>query len=58
MSCNKDNSSCGLFTIAYGVDIAFELNLEQSIYTVAQMRLHLHNNINNKNISPFPKHPP
>jgi hypothetical protein len=58
MSCNKDSSSCGLFTIAYGADITFVPNLEQSIYNVAQMRLHLHYNINHTNMSTFPKHPP
>ncbi len=57
MSCNNlDNSSCKLFTIAYATNITFGLNLEQSLYNVTQMRLHLHNNINNKTISPFPKY--
>ncbi len=51
-----DNSSCGLFTIAYATDIAFEVNPKKSIYNVPQMQSHLHNNINNKTISPFPKY--
>jgi hypothetical protein len=51
-----DNSSCGLFTITYATDITFELNLEESIYNVPQMQSHLHNNINNKIIFPFPKY--
>jgi len=51
-----NDSSFELFRIAYATDIAFELNLEQSIYIVLKLRLHLHNNINNKNTSPFPKH--
>ncbi len=51
-----DNSCCKLFTIAYVVDTTFGLNPEQSIYNVPQMRLHLHNNINDKTISPFPKY--
>ncbi len=51
-----DSSSCGLFTIAYATNITFELNLEKSIYNVPQMQSHLHNNINNKTISPFPKY--
>jgi hypothetical protein len=51
-----DNSSCGLFTIAYAPDIAFEPNPEKSIYNEPQMQSHLHNNINNTTISPFPKY--
>jgi hypothetical protein len=51
-----DSSSCGLFTIAYAIDIAFELNLEKTIYKVPQMQSHLRNNVNNKTISPFPKY--
>ncbi len=51
-----DNSSCELFTIAYATHIAFELNLEKSIYNVPQMQSHLHNNINNKTISPSHKY--
>ncbi len=50
-----DNSSCGLFIITCVVDITFRLNPEKPIYNVAQMQLHLHNNINNKYIFPFPK---
>ncbi len=50
-----NNSSCGFFIITYLVDIMFKLNLEEPIYNVAQMPLHLHNNINNKNIFPLPK---
>ncbi len=44
-----NNSSCGVFTIAYVTDITFRLNYKQSIYNV-------YNNINNKNISRFSKH--
>jgi hypothetical protein len=51
-----DSSSCKLSTITYATDITFELNLEKSIYNVPQMRSHLHNNINNKTISPFTKY--
>jgi hypothetical protein len=51
-----DSSSCGLFTTAYATDITFELNSEKSIYNVPQMWSHLHNNVNNKTISPFPKY--
>ncbi len=51
-----DNSSCGLFTIAYAIDITFELNPKNFIYNVPQMQSHLHNNRNNKIIFPFPKY--
>jgi hypothetical protein len=51
-----DNLSYEVFIIAYVIEIAFGFNLEQSIYNVPQMPLHLHNNLDNKNISPFLKH--
>ncbi len=51
-----NNSSCGLFTIAYAIDITFGLNLKKSTYNVPHMQSHLHNNINNKTIYPFPKY--
>jgi hypothetical protein len=38
-----DHSSCGLFVIAYAIDIAFNLNVEKSKYVVFQMRQHLRN---------------
>ncbi len=49
-----ESSSCNFFTIAYVANITFGLNPEQSIYNVPQMQLH--NNINNKTISSFPKY--
>jgi len=51
-----DSASCRFFTITYATNIAFELNPKKSIYNVPQMRSHLHNNINNKTISPFLKY--
>jgi hypothetical protein len=48
-----DDSFSDFFTIIYVTDIAFGLNLEQYIYNVTQMWFHSHNNIINKNISPF-----
>ncbi len=39
-------------------NITFGLDPEQSIYNVAQLQLHLYDNINNKNIFLFPKHLP
>jgi hypothetical protein len=42
----------------YVVDMTFGLNPKQFIYILPQMKLHLHNNINNINIFPFLKHPP
>jgi hypothetical protein len=50
-----DDSFSDFFTIIYVTDIAFGLNLEQYIYNVTQMWFHSHNNIVNKNISPFPQ---
>jgi hypothetical protein len=32
-----DGSSCGLFTIAYAIDILFGLDPKQSIYIVLEM---------------------
>jgi len=51
-----DDLSCGILKIAYATDITFGFNLEQSIYIMPKTRLHLHNNINNKNTFPFPEH--
>jgi len=35
-----DQSSCGLFVIAYAIDIAFNLNVEKSKYVVFKMKQH------------------
>ncbi len=51
-----DSSSFGLFTITYATNMTFGPNPKKSIYNVKQMQSHLHNNINNKTISPFPKY--
>ncbi len=51
-----DGSSCGLFTIAYAIDIVVGFNLKQSIYIVQEMWLYFHKNVNNKNKYSFPKH--
>ncbi len=51
-----DNSSCKLFTIAYATDITFGFNPKKSTHNVPQMRSHLHSDINNKTIYPFPKY--
>ncbi len=57
MSCNNQMVHLvGFFTIAYSTDITFGFNLEQSIYIVLEMQLHFHNNFDNKNTFPFPKH--
>ncbi len=50
-----DNSSYALFIITYATAITFGFNPEKSTYNVSQMQSHLHNNINNKTIYPFPK---
>jgi hypothetical protein len=47
-----DNSSCGVFTIAYATNIAFGFDHEKSQYVLTQMQTHLQNSIN-KNTS-FP----
>ncbi len=36
-----DQPSCGLFTIAYVVDIAFNIDVQKSNYIVNEMRQHL-----------------
>jgi hypothetical protein len=51
-----NGSSYGVFTISYAIDITFVLHPKQSIYIVLEMQLPLHTNINNKNLSPSPKH--
>jgi len=50
-----NQSSCGLFVIAYVVDIAFNLNVEISRYVVFKMRQHLRNCLNAKYITSFPR---
>ncbi len=50
-----DQSSCGLFVIAYVVDIAFNLHIKKSRYVVYKMRQHLKNCLNAKYITSFPK---
>jgi hypothetical protein len=52
----KLNNFCELFTITYVTDVTFGLNPEKIIYNVSQMWSHLHHNINNKTIYPFPKY--
>jgi hypothetical protein len=51
-----DNSSCGVFTIAYATNIVFGFYLEKSQYVLTQMWTHLQNSISNKYIFPFPKY--
>jgi hypothetical protein len=51
-----DNSSCGVFTIAYAKDIAFGFDPQKSQYVLKQMRTHLRNSINNIYIFSFPKY--
>jgi hypothetical protein len=50
-----DQSSCGLFVIAYVINIAFSLNVEKSKYVVFQMKQHLRNCLNGKYVIPFPR---
>ncbi len=51
-----DNSSCGVFTIAYATDIAFEFDPEKSQCVLTQMQKKLRNSINNRYIFYFPKY--
>jgi hypothetical protein len=55
-----DNSSCGVFTIAYATYIAFGFDPEKSQYVLTQMQTNLQNSlnntINNKYVFPFPKY--
>ncbi len=51
----SNQSQCGLFVIAYVVDIAFNLNVEKLRYVVYKMRQHLRNCLNAKYITSFPK---
>ncbi len=50
-----DLVSCGLFTIAYATDIAFNISPENSIYNVPLMRQHLRDCLTHNYLSPFPK---
>lgn len=50
-----DNSSCGVFTLAYATDIAYQINPETSIYNVSNMRSHLRDCITQSKLIPFPK---
>ncbi len=50
-----DQSSCGLFVIAYAIDIAFSLNVEKSKYVVFKIRQHLKNCLNAKYVISFPR---
>jgi hypothetical protein len=52
-----DQSSCGLFTIAYVVDIAFNIDVQKSNYIVNEMRQHLNFIKNMKYITSFSKIP-
>jgi hypothetical protein len=51
-----DGSSCGLFTIAYATDIAFNISPSQSNYNVPMMRFHLHTCLCLSVMTPFPTH--
>ncbi len=52
-----DQSSCGLFTIAYVVDIAFNIYVQKSNYITNEMRQHLNFLKNMKYITSFSKIP-
>ncbi len=48
------NSSHGVFTITYAIDIVFGFDPEKSQYVLTQT--HLQNSVNNRYIFPFPKY--
>jgi hypothetical protein len=50
-----DNTSSGVFTIAYATNIVFGFYLEKFQYVLTQMQTHLQNFISNKYIFPFLK---
>jgi hypothetical protein len=51
-----DSSSCGLFAIAYAINIAFGIDPKKSEYILSPMHIHLRNNINKIHIVSFPKY--
>jgi len=51
----QENSSRGLFIIAYAINITFELNPKKSVSNVPKMQSHLHN-IKNNIIFLFPEY--
>jgi hypothetical protein len=52
-----NQSSCALFTVAYVVDIAFNIDVQKSNYIINEMRQHLYFIKNMKYIIYFPKLP-
>jgi Ulp1 family protease len=48
-----DASSCGLFCIAFAVDIAHNKDPRHSTYDVKKMRQHLFECLNKKKLTPF-----
>jgi hypothetical protein len=52
-----DSSSCGFFTILYGRNITFGIDLKKSKYDLSQIQLHFRNNKNKNIIYPFLKYP-
>jgi len=51
-----NQSQCGLFVIAYVVNIALNLHVEKSRYVVYKMRQHFKNCLNAKYITSFLKY--
>lgn len=51
----SDATMCGLFAIAYAVDLCLDIDPTTSVYDESQMRMHLYECLNDKFIFEFPK---
>lgn len=51
----SDATMCGLFAIAFAVDLCLDIDPTTSVYDESQMRMHLYECLNDKFIFEFPK---
>ena len=58
IQCHKQcgNNDCGVFAIAYAVDVLLENEIQNIIYNQSSMRTHLISCLENQKLSPFPKY--
>ena len=54
----SNGTNCGLFSIAFAVDIAFGITPKERAYAESEMRNHLLKCFKNRKMSPFPQVPP
>ena len=54
-SIQLGSKDCGLFAIAYAVEIAYGNDPAEFIFKQSDMRQHLHNSLTSKSMSAFPK---